>query len=419
MKEFIGKMRQSVTAKRAITIVMVSLFGLYIFATPYFSDRKPFNYLVYCIFALFAFFVLVHRYLYFDFRIKSISYRTFVPFVFALYSSISTIVFSHEYRFLLTVFLISLSVAFLFLMMEQISNNYLIIEITIWALSLFTILFVFHYRLDIFDLKNIGNTRLASDNYFDNVNAVASYMAGCAILSFYFSLFGNKKYRLVYLITFVGSFFIGVLTGSRAFIVCVVVSVLVTFAIRFKKKPLFLILGLALIIGVIILLFTLPAFATLKQRLIEMFNMITGNAYSTDYSTATRILWQDYATFLGVQHLMFGTGVNGFAVFSGTGTYSHANISELICNAGFIGMLIYYAPLIISVFDCFRKKFEYKNLVIILVAFFLFREFLDVTYNSKFNAFIIALLLYSGMKGAVKPEFLKICGQGSYYCLEI
>lgn len=304
-------------------------------------------------------------------------------------------------------------------MLEQVGNNDLIIRITIYSLMLFVLLFVLHYRTDIFDFSNFGSNRLAVDNYFDNVNSIAYYFAGCCILSLYYALYSKKAVCLLFLIPFAICFFIGILTASRAFLVGVVLSSLMIFVVRFRKKPIILITGLAVIIVGVILLFTLPAFEILKKRLVGMFNMITGYGYSTDYSTATRLLWQDYAAYLGSHHLLFGNGLNGFAVYSGTGTYSHANIAELLCDVGIAGLLLYYSIFIIAFYDVINKKMKYKPIVIMLLVFLISREFLSISYTSKFNAFIFAFISYSGSLGIYirQPRF--ISSTNSYYMIEI
>ena len=396
---------------------MLALFAMYIFSSPYFSDREPFNYLVYGIFILFTVVVIAYRFLFHNF--KQINFRIFMMPLFAVYSVIGTILFSHQYRYLLTVFLLAFSYVVIYFMLEQVKNNDLVIKITIYSLMFFSFLFILHYRNDIFSFSDIGSNRLAVDNYFGNVNTVAFYFASCCILSLYYVLYSKKLINLLFLFPFVSCFYIGVLTASRTFLVSVFVSILIMFIMRFRKKPFVLASGLAVIIVGIILLFTLPAFVVIKKRLIEMINMITGNRYSTDYSTATRILWQDYAAYLGSHHLIFGNGLNGFAVFSGTGTYSHANIAELLCDIGIVGLLFYYSVYIVAFYDIINKKMKYSSLVIILLAFLISREFLSVSYTSKFNAFIFAFISYSGSLGVYKRQQRLIISPENYYLIEI
>lgn len=339
--------------------------------------------------------------------------------IFSVYSAISTIFLSHQFRYFLTVFLLALTFIIIYFMLEQVGNNDLVIRITIYSLMLFVLLFILHYRDDIFDFSNLGTNRLAVDNFFDNVNSIANYFAVCCILSLYYVLYSKKAICLLFLIPFVLCFYVGILTASRAFLVGTVLSSLMIFIVKFRKKPLILIIGLAAIIVVVILLFTLPAFATLKKRLIEMFNMITGHNYSTDYSTATRILWQDYAVYLGSHHLLFGNGLNGFAVYSGTGTYSHANFAELFCNVGIIGLLLYYLVFIIAFYDVINKKMKYSPIVIMLLVFLISREFLSVAYTSKFNAFIFSFISYSGSIGIYRTQKKCIYFTDNYCLIEV
>lgn len=309
-------------------------------------------------------------------------------------------------------------------MFEEINNPRLIIKLTIYALLFFAFLFVLHYRNDIFNLKNLVNNRLAVDNYFDNVNSIAYYFAGCCVLCLYCALYFKKKFELIYLLPFAICFFLGILTASRTFLIGVTSASLVIFIIRFFKKPYILIPGLGILVIAVILLFTLPVFENLKNRIIDMFNMITGSAYSTDYSTATRILWQEYAVYLGNNHMFIGNGLNGFAIYSGTGTYSHANFAELLCDVGLIGILLYYSTFFVSIYDIIKKKLDFTPLIVTLLVFLIVREFLSVGYTSKFNAFIFALIMYAGSLGTyrVKKE-IKVNNNNDdnnkYFVLEI
>ena len=394
---------------------MIVLFGLYVFATPYFSDRHFYNYLVYILFAIFAVVVLLYRFLYFP---KKINVRIFAMPLFAVFAIIGTTLFSHEYRYLLTVFLLAASYVIIYFLLEQADNTDLILRVTVYSLSAFTLLFAFHYRESIFDFSNFGSGRLAADNYFGNVNSVAYYFAACCILSLYLSLFGHRKIRFLFLIPFVFCFFTGTLTASRAFLVGTVFASISIFVIRLWNKPRVLIVCLVLLAIVTVALFFLPAFAFMKKRLIDMFNTILGNGRSVDYSTSTRLLWQDYATYLGTHHLLFGNGLNGFAIYSGVGTYSHANITETLCNTGIIGLLIYYSVFFIAVYDVTNKKMKYAPLVITFLVFLVCREFLSVSYTSKFNAFVFALIMHCGSLGSYKQR-RKHISVNDYYVLEI
>lgn len=400
--------------KKILYYLILIFFSFYIFSTPYFSNREPFNILVYGIFAFLSFFVIAYRFLYF--KSKRINFRIFLLPSFALFSSIGTIFFSHEFRYFLTVVLLSLSFVVLYFMFEEINNVRLILKLTIYSLLIFVFLFVLHYRKEIFDFKNLGNNRLAVDNYFDNVNAIAYYFAGCCILCLYCALYFKKKIELIYLLPFAICFFLGVLTASRAFLIGVTCASLVIFVVKFFKKPYILIPGLVILTIAIVLLFTLPAFENLKKRIIDMFNMITGSAYSTDYSTATRILWQEYAAYLGSKRMFIGNGLNGFAVFSGTGTYSHANFAELLCDVGLIGLLLYYSVFFVSFYDLVKKKFEFAPLTATLLVFLIVREFLSVAYTSKFNAFIFALIIYAGSTGVYRVKKEVKMNNSAYYC---
>ena len=121
--------------------------------------------------------------------------------------------------------------------------------------------------------------------------------------------------------------------------------------------------------------------------------------------------------------MFIGNGLNGFAIYSGTGTYSHANFAELLCDVGLIGILLYYSTFFVSIYDIIKKKLDFTPLIVTLLVFLIVREFLSVGYTSKFNAFIFALIMYAGSLGTyrVKKE-IKVNNNddnNKYFVLEI
>lgn len=404
-------MRESNKVRTVLKYCILFLFFVYLFSMPYFSNRTPFNYLVYFIFCVFAFFVVLYRFLYLKIKFD---YRLLLLPAFASYACIGTIVFSHQFRVLLTVLLLSLSFVIFYLFLDCFENKRVILSLAVCSLILFSILFVLHYRNSILNFSE----RLGVDGYFDNINTIAYYFGACSVLSLYLALYFEKKWELIYLIPFIGTFALGLLSGSRSFLFTTVIASIVLFITRFRKKPLILIIGLASMVGAGVLFFTLPVFSAMSSRIIKMINTIGGVGYATDYSTVTRIMWQQYGLYIGTHHILFGVGVNGFAVMSGVGTYTHANIAELICDVGLIGLLIYYSVFFVALFDLFTKKFKHKDLVICLLSFVFVREFFGVPYTSKFNAFVFALLVYLGSKG-VSTLRSRLMASNNYYVLEI
>lgn len=414
MKEKLLCFLRQESTKKALKIALCFMFTLYIFAIPALSDIRPFNYLVYVLFFVFSLTTLFYCLFYKPFKL--LIYRAFIFVPFLCITSIGTVIYSHAFRLLLTVFLIVISVAVLF-MFYLIIGNYKIISICfVIGFSLFAVVFAFYYRSEIIGFLKGNVSRIALDNHFANVNTIGAFLVGLFTFSFFMLLFWKNKWTLLNLPVVLLSFSLGIMTGSRMFVITFLLSLIVLIVFRFKKRPFLLALILGTLIVFLIIVLTLPFFSGIKQRFIDMWNMLSGDAYSSDFSTATRFLWQNYGFYLGSKHFIFGLGVDGFAVFSGTGTYSHANFFELICNVGITGFLAYYLVWALCLKQSFKIQGDLRWLIITLLIASFSKGFFTVDYYSKFNAFIISYALFATYAFCKHEENKNSI---SYYAIEI
>ncbi|MFA5283585.1 MAG: O-antigen ligase family protein [Bacilli bacterium] len=262
--------------------------------------------------------------------------------------------------------------------------------LTFISFSLFGLYFFVIYYKEIFDFSNLANVRLGS--YFDNVNGVGGYFVTIFLICCYFLLFSKKKLRILFLVPTIIFALFGTTTGSRTFLLTIVVGLFTLVFARYRKnKPLLLSITIILIVSIIMLLF-LPFLSNLRDRLFSFFAHIEGQ--NIDYSTLTRVLWQKYGVYFGVKHLLFGTGAYGFTTLSGVGTYTHGNFAELLCNFGVIGFCLYYS-LFANAFRDSRESNEIvKYLAFSILISYLFKGILSVYYYDKLTVFELALCIH-------------------------
>ena len=107
------------------------------------------------------------------------------------------------------------------------------------------------------------------------------------------------------------------------------------------------------------------------------------------------MLWQQYGLYFGSRHLIFGLGTNGFNAFSGTHTYTHGNFSEVLCDFGLIGFLLYYSAFIVPLVLSFLSNKKERFFVITVIFVLLIDGFLSVYYYDKTTFVLLAVCYYS------------------------
>ena len=152
---------------------------------------------------------------------------------------------------------------------------------------------------------------------------------------------------------------------------------------------------LGIFIGLFFVMINIPQLSFLKDQFDRALYTIFGIGNSKiETSTVQRFVWPKYAFYLSGKNMLFGYGVNGFAIYSGVGTYAHNNFAEVMCNFGIIGFILYYASFFVPFVLSFKPKEEEVYLVPIFVVVYFFRSFFGVTYYAKESYLIIALCLF-------------------------
>lgn len=139
------------------------------------------------------------------------------------------------------------------------------------------------------------------------------------------------------------------LSGSRTSLAVMVLSYALVFLGNYyiKGRILKFIKGfvlLSIIIGLLIILILQNEilYDLLGRRIVSFSESIRG-LDTSESSTVTRLSMINDAFLLFINKPLFGYGLNTFRVYSGYGTYSHNNYTELLVTIGMIGTFVYYS----------------------------------------------------------------------------
>ena len=223
----------------------------------------------------------------------------------------------------------------------------------------FLAMYMYEYRHELIslDFNRLGNL-------FGDINDVSLFLS----YGFAYSVtkafdFRNKGrlWNLFWLMPCLPFLFCGLTTGSKILIVIDVVVVIYAVFHVFENKrkwiAALIIAGLAILF---IALLNLPFLSSLKERvddfLFTMLGLAAGTDAGGDMSTLNRLDMFFTGTELWLRRPIFGWGIWGFATYSGRGGWSHNSFSELLCNYGIIGFILFVTPIVISIKNYLRPN---------------------------------------------------------------
>lgn len=385
-------LRRSNNFKKILRLGTIIFTLLYVFFIPSFSERtSSLRYLVYATMIILGVLVIIYNLIFMDFKI-AIPMLIIVSFV--LFALIGTTLYSHEYRKWFSLVLLSVSLFIFVYAFRIIKKRKLIIAILAISFFLFTAYFIWHYKSELIHFKKFvaGDFRLG--DYFDNPNGVAAYSVTGFATSLYCVLFIKRKIRFFFILPILTNAIVGISTGSRSFILSCLLFLIVYLYFYFRKHKIIYLISLIVLAGIFIGIIQLPFMITVRERIVQAFLTIFGQAVKADTATIERTVWFDYGLFLGSKNGIFGYGADGFSIFSGVGTYTHSNISEVLCDFGFIGFALFYSPLIIMLFKTTFDKHIDKPIVVPFIVFYIFIGISNVFYYKKIYYMILALCFY-------------------------
>ena len=388
MKLIIERLANNIKIKQVCVWLIIVFLFLYVFSIPAFSGRPVWYVISYALMGLLGFATVFYTLLYSKI---SINKWFILPFLFTLFAGVGTIIYSHNFRLWLTLFLMFLTMIIFYYAFIAISDKRKVFKILVLAFLLFAFYFSFVYRNPILHLQ-LTSARLGT--YFDNVNTIGFYFAIGFSLSLYLGLFFERKYELMYIFVSLLFFALGLFTGSRSFLVAVAFVIIFMLFFKLRNHLFIFVVSLSCIIALYFILLKIPRLAFLKDQFDRMVYTLFGIGNSkVDGSTIQRMIWPRYAFYLGAKNLLFGYGCGGFSIYSGVGTYAHNNFAEIMCNFGMIGFVLFNLCYFVPVFLCKRKENDFIMAVLLFVIYFS-RSLFGVIYYTKEAYLLFAILFF-------------------------
>lgn len=391
--KLVSNLKKSLKFKKILFYCISVFCFLYIFCVPSFSESSfiiRFT-TVYSTLFFLGTSSFLYCFLYDDLRLNKVAF--FIP-LFAIFAIVGTIFYSKDFVSWFSLLLLSISFFVFIYTFRAIKNKDFILSIIALAFFAFSIYFIVYFKDEILAFSSFDNESFRLGPPFDNQNGVAAYAIVGVATALYLVLFSKKKSRFLFILPILTSLLVGISTGSRTFLLALIVFVAVFLFFKFQKHKITYLIVLIALIGLSVVLLNLPFMETMKDRVIRALGTIFGFGTRVDTSTIERTIMIDYGFTLGSKNAIFGFGVNGFSIVSGIDTYAHSNYAEVLCDFGIIGLLLFYTPLFVFFIKCFTDKKVDKSLVIPFVIYYVIVSISNVIFYKKIYFLILAFLFY-------------------------
>lgn len=228
-----------------------------------------------------------------------------------------------------------------------------------------------------------GATRIG-DSLSGNVNSVGVSLGIMSVFLTYYFLQNNNKKTLLVLVAAVA---LMLLTGSKKTVVYLGLD-LIMFLISAKGKKKyqrFLVVTLLVVAFYFVIMNVSVFYEVIGIRIEAMITQLFGNsAVTVSNSTKQReeMIFEGFKIFLN--YPLFGGGEKYFGSQTVSGyAYSHCNYTEILCNFGIFGLLIYYFPYLYEMIEavrCKRIQKKEQSLLVILILGILVVDWMMVSY---------------------------------------
>lgn len=271
----------------------------------------------------------------------------------------------------------------------------LLIYSSFLGVVLFLFLFIYKYRTD---LVNLDFSRLGSA--FGDENDIALFFAYGALISFYFFMHDKSFYiKLLSIFLFLLFVFCGFSTGSKIFVLILIVTIPLAIFLVLGKRKWWISLILIVVTSLAFYgLLQLPFASTIKARIDSFLASFTGkqvNNESGDISTLDRLMMFECGINMFLRKPLFGYGIWGFANFSSWGGgWSHNNLGESLCNFGLVGTIFFHTGFLYALVQYFKTSNKNRYCLPFLLIVFYIVSMISVALNSqKLYAYIIGVVI--------------------------
>lgn len=233
-----------------------------------------------------------------------------------------------------------------------------------------------------------------------NANIFASIYMFAAFSSVYFIFkHDTKRLKIMYCLALLLQLYSLVMSGGRKFFLLPLLLILLILlqnqnSIGDKGWIKRILLGLIIGIGVLWAVYNVPfLYEHIGYRIDDYVSHILKGTAMIDTGTVKRSLMVERAIELWKEKPIFGQGFDAFSEIGGFQAYSHNNYTELLCNHGIVGFVVYYSFYGILLFILLKIKTDDKMMIFFrcLMICMLVFEFMAVNYNANLSQIFIFL----------------------------
>lgn len=280
-----------------------------------------------------------------------------------------------------------------------------------WSSYIIVVYSIFFYGISTLILMTKTETRL--DNSYTNVNTIGM-LAAVGILIQIDEIICKRKFLPASLFSIPSLFMIAV-TQSRKALLMLVGGVALNIILRnfnsndFRKTLIKIAISIVAIIIILNVLFSLPMFSGVLERIDEMIASFTGSGIMDNSSRVrNQMIEVGLNQFIKTPILGVGIGNTHFIAAEKVGhdTYLHNNYAELLAGGGIIGFLIYYS-MYFYLIACFIRYRKFKNkeyyICLTIMLMLLIMDYGMVSYYNKIR--YIYLLVFFLEASKLKADY--------------
>ena len=247
-----------------------------------------------------------------------------------------------------------------------------------------------------------------------NANRIATMMAYSIIILFYTLLNSeDSKLRRRNWILIAWLAMVILLTGSRKGLLIPMVGVYVLICARRPRKILKYSAVIAAVGGVVLLMILNiePLYNLIGHRVEAVLQYLSQDSY-TEASLMTRDSYVALGWEMSQYEPVWGYGLDCFRLLRKSyGTYSHNNYIEILYSLGWVGLIVYYCPFVLTLFRLlknWKKHTELVSFMLALIAPFMICDYMNVTYFERMFLLIPAIVMIAMGKKGLENEAEKI-----------
>lgn len=334
------------------------------------------------------------------FKTKFFFWLTAVWVMYFIYAYIFEVYDVFNPERLIAIYVITIDTA---LLLQTLKREEMINEV-IKCFAMSAILMMIHIVISEFEEIISGANRIGESGS-GNVNSIAVCLG---ILSI--GVFGkafidkNKKYMLLYAL--IVAFML--LTGSKKAIIIILITVAGTFILKNKWDLLKYVKLLLVVVLFFVIIFSNEyLYNIVGYRIEDFFLQLTAEDTGTVISHSTEERGSMLKEFpkLFVESPIVGSGWGYFSEYSGFGTYSHCNYTEMLITFGIFGTFLYYIMYISTLKKYFMyKKFAIQRVVpLITLIVILVCDMSSISFNA-FEVYYISLFIAVYQISIIKKE---------------